>query len=83
MLMDIWAHVEEFMGANCGTAFVVGCALLIIAQITQFIVNSSLEEDIEELEERVEELEKMHGIMTYVDDDSNVSGDENIEENRN
>ena len=83
MLTDIWQSIGAFLSENCGTVLTVGIAMLIIAQITQFIINSSLEEDIEELEERVEELEKMHGITTYVDDDSNVSGDENIEENRN
>jgi hypothetical protein len=82
MLIDLWAELGAFLSENCGTVLTVGIVLLIIAQITQFIINSSLEEDIEELEERVEELEKMHGIMTYADDDSNASCDENVEENR-
>ena len=69
MLTDIWQSIGAFLSENCGTVLTVGIVMLIIAQITQFIINSSLEEDIEELEERVEELEKMHGIMTYVNRD--------------
>lgn len=79
MLTDIWQSIGAFLSENCGTVLTVGIAMLIIAQITQFIINSSLEEDIEELEERVEELEKMHGIVNDIDE----CGDETIEENKN
>ena len=51
MLTDIWQSIGSFLSENCGTVLAVGIVMLIIAQITQFIINSSLEEDIEELEE--------------------------------
>lgn len=63
MLMDIWASIGAFMSEHCGTIMFVGMILLIVAEVAQFIVNSSLEEDLIDLVERVEALEKMNGIV--------------------
>ena len=63
MLMDIWTSIGAFMDEHCGTALAVGIVLLIIAEIAQFVVNSSLEEEVIDMTERIEELEKLCGVM--------------------
>lgn len=62
MLMSIRASIGAFMNEHCGTIMFVGMILLIIAEVAQFIVNSSLEEELIDLVERVEVLEKMNDI---------------------
>ena len=62
MLMDIWASVSGFVGENFGIVWFVGMILVIVFEVAQFIINSSLEEEIIDLTERVEELEKLCGV---------------------
>ena len=62
MLMDIWASVGEFVCENYEVGLVIGLAITVVAIIAQYIINSSLEEDLIELTERVEEMEKMLGV---------------------
>jgi len=62
MLMDIWASVGAFVCEHYEAGMIVGLILLVVAVIAQFIVNSSLEEEIIDLTERVEALEKLSGM---------------------
>ena len=68
MLMDIWASVGQFVCENYEVGLIVGLAIAVGAIIAQYIINSSLEEDLIELTERVEELEKKCGIANNADD---------------
>lgn len=68
MLMDIWASVGEFVSENYAIGLVIGLILLVIFEVAQYILNSSMEADIEELMDRVEALEKACGIEYYRDD---------------
>jgi len=63
MLTDIWANVGEFVCEHYEAGLIVGLAILIVAVIAQYIINSSLEEDLIELVDRVEALEKLSGIV--------------------
>ena len=62
MLMDIWESVGEFVCEHYDAGLIVGLAVLVVAVIAQYIINSSLEEDLIELVDRVEALEKKVGI---------------------
>ena len=62
MLMDIWASVSGFIGENFGIVWLVGMILVIVFEIGQFIINSSLEEEIIDLTERVKDLEKLRDM---------------------
>lgn len=68
MFMDIWASVGEFISENYAIGLVIGLILLVIFEMAQYILNSSMEAEIEELEDRVEALEKACGIEYYHDD---------------
>lgn len=63
MLMDIWASVGEFVCEHYEAGLTIGLGILIVAVIAQYIVNSSLEEDLIDLVDRVEALEKLNGIV--------------------
>ena len=63
MLTDIWASVGEFVCEHYEVGLTVGLGILIVAVIAQYIINSSLEEDLIELVDRVEALEKLSGIV--------------------
>ena len=60
--MDIWGQIVGFVSVHYEAGMVVGMVLLVVAVIAQFIVNSSLEEEIIDIVERIEELEKKCGI---------------------
>lgn len=68
MLMDIWASVGEFVCKNYEVGLVIGLVIAVVAIIAQYIINSSLEEDLIELTERVEELEKKCEIVNNAND---------------
>ena len=70
MLMDIWASVGEFVSENYAVGLVVGLMLLAIFEVAQFVLNSSMEAEIEELEDRVEALEKACGIEYIYDEEA-------------
>jgi len=67
MLMDIWASIGEFVGENFGIVWFVGMILVIVFEVAQFIINSSLEEEIIDLTERVEDLEKLCGMISELE----------------
>lgn len=76
MLMDIWSSIVAFMSEHCGIVMFVGMILLIVAEVAQFIINSSLEEEIIDLTERVELLEKKCGVaVEYEAADSKILED--------
>lgn len=62
MLMDIWESIGAFVCENYVAGLLIGLAILVVAVVAQYIVNSSLEEDLIELTERIEAIEKMVGI---------------------
>lgn len=70
MLMDIWESVGEFVCEHYEAGLIVGLAILVVAVIAQYIINSSLEEDLIELVERVEALEKLSGTVSEILEDS-------------
>ena len=72
MLMDIWASVGAFVCDHYEAGMIVGLILLVVAVIAQFIINSSLEEEIIDLTERIEFVEKKCGIEGC--EDSSKSG---------
>lgn len=63
MLIDIWESVGEFVCEHYEVGLLVGLAILVLAMIAQYVINSSLEEDLIELVDRVETLEKLSGIV--------------------
>ncbi len=65
MLMDIWLTIGQFLDDHCGTVLAIGFIFLIVTEIMQYVVNSSLEEELIDLTERVEVLEKINGIVAY------------------
>lgn len=62
MLMDVLASIGAFVSENYAVGMVIGLILLVVFEIAQYIVNSSLEEDLIDLAERLEAVEKMVGI---------------------
>ncbi len=67
MLMDIWASIGAFVSENYAVGMVIGLILLVVFEIAQYIVNSSLEEDLIDLAERIEALENELGIVVNED----------------
>lgn len=63
MTIDLWAEFGEFICERYEAVLTVGLAILIVAVIAQYIINSSLEEDLIELVDRVEALEKLNGMV--------------------
>lgn len=63
MTIDLWAEFGEFICERYEAVLTVGLGILIVAVIAQYIINSSLEEDLIELVDRVEALEKLNGIV--------------------
>lgn len=63
MIIDLWAELGEFVCEYYDLGLLVGLMIMIVAVIAQYIVNSSLEEDLIELVDRVEALEKLSGIV--------------------
>ena len=63
MLTDIWAELGEFVCEHYEAVLTIGLGILIVVVIAQYIINSSLEEDLIELVDRVEALEKLNGIV--------------------
>ena len=67
MLMDIWASIGAFVSENYAVGMVIGLILLVVLEIAQYIVNSSLEEDLIDLTERLEAIENEFGIVVNED----------------
>lgn len=76
MLTDIWAGVGEFVCEHYEAGLIVGLILLVVAVIAQFIINSSLEEEIIDLTERIEFVEMKCGIEYSSDDSLKNEGEE-------
>lgn len=79
MLMDIWAEVGRFVCENYEAGLIVGLVIVSLSAIAQYLVNSSLEEDLIELTERIEALEEKCGIEKKEADDADIS-EKNLQE---
>ena len=62
MLNDIWVSIGTFVCDHYEVGMIISMVILVAAILAQYIVNTSLEEDLIELTERVEELEIVVGI---------------------
>ena len=62
MLMDIWAGIKAFVSEYYVVGLVIWFILVMVFEAAQYVINSSLEEDLIDLTERLEAVEKIVGI---------------------
>ena len=67
MLTDIWASIKEFVSEYYVVGLVIWFILVMVFEAAQYVINSSLEEDLIDLTERVEAIENELGIVVNED----------------